>query len=179
MIEHIKRNRKALSNTFALFFSSFFIPVFIIMLLTGNLRLKLLLFVAVLSIAIALFIPLYLLFLFSIGDYKEKRFFSKSPYDYIERNLIEHKYDKESSRFSLYKKRLVFNHKGTTYSAIYYTDVYRNYYGNALLIIKHEDDDTNIVSSIEYKNQELSEKEFIEELENIEIDESRTVLRDI
>ncbi|MUV05534.1 hypothetical protein GN157_17605 [Flavobacterium rakeshii] len=178
MTEEIKRNHKALSNIFALIFSITFGLSFIVIVLTGNLSLKALLYSAVATFAFALFVPVYLLLLFYIADKKEKRFFSKSPYNYIEQNLIEYSYDKKN-RFSFCKKQHVFNHKGLKYTAVFYTNVYKTIYGDLLLIIKHEDNDTNIVSSIEYKKEKLSEKEFIEELENIKTDESRIVLRDI
>lgn len=178
MTEEIKRNHKALSNIFALIFSITFGLSFIVIVLTGNLSLKPLLYSAVTTFAFALFAPLYLLILFYIAGKKEKRFFSKSPYNYIEQNLIEYSYDKKN-RFSFCKKQHIFNHKGLKYTAVFYTNVYKNVYGDLLLIIKHEDDDTNIVHPIDYKNQKFSEKEFIEELENIKTDESRIVLRDI
>lgn len=178
MTEEIKRNHKALSNIFALIFSITFGLSFIVIVLTGNLSLKQLLYSVIATFAFALFVPLYLLILFYIAGKKEKRFFSKSPYDYIEQNLIEHSYDKKN-RFSFCKKQHVFNHKGLKYTAVFYTNVYKTVYGDLLLIIKHEDNDINIVHPIDYKNQKFSEKEFIEELENIKTDESRIVLRDI
>lgn len=118
------------------------------------------------SIVVALFCTLVIFVLEVIRTAQEKRFFEKYPYNFIENNTVEKVLVKE--RFSLYKLYRIFVIDQIKYEAVFYSDVVRNKFGNALLIYKEFKEEEKIVAHlIEYKKCNFNESSLLEELKNI------------
>jgi hypothetical protein len=118
------------------------------------------------ALSLGVFCTLLIFFLELRRTYQENKFFNKEPYCLIEKLTIEKKYIKD--KFSFYKLHRVFEIENVKYEAVFYSDVIKEIYGNALVIVKETNEkDKCILHIIDYKKRKFDKDSLLEELKNI------------
>jgi len=119
------------------------------------------------TISTSLFCTATVFFLEYLRSIKENKFFKKSPYNLIQNKTLETNYIQES-KYDFFKKHRIFKLDDIKYTAIFYSDIVRNPFGNSLVIIKEiNEEEKSIFHIIDYKRQHFDEFSLVNELNKI------------
>ena len=163
MLKVFVLNIKSIGTIF-LFSTSIFMLLFVSMVFFSKGE-HIYLYPVLTAFGIGVFITVMIFSLELIRTYQENRFFKKQPYSLIEKLTIERKYIKD--KLSLYKLHRIFEIENVRYEAVFHSEILKEGFGNALVILKETDEKEWILYLIDYKGRKFDEHSLLEELKNI------------
>ena len=103
--------------------------------------------------------------LLTILSIKENVFFSRYPFNLIGKRTLKSEFLRDS-KLEFFAKNRFFTVDDVNYQAVYYSDVLRNAYGNALLIKTTDAFGERYARVIDYKKKHLDEGGLIAEIKS-------------
>ncbi|MGH2665517.1 hypothetical protein [Flavobacterium sp.] len=168
MLTFLLLNKKPIQTIFKLLL--LFFGVFALLLILFAYALQgviVIIYPLIFTIVLTIFCVLIITFLEYLRTIKETAFFKKTPYKVIEEKLIAIDFI-QNSKYSFFKKHRIFKIDDFKYEAVFYSNVVRNEFGNALVILKEiHTEERCVFHIIDYKKQVFDEFSLINELKKI------------
>lgn len=119
------------------------------------------------TLATAIVCTLAVVFLEYLRTVKENNLFKKTPYNSIEELMFKIEL-RQDSKYDLFKKHRFIRLEQDNYEIIFYSDILRNEFGNALVIIKEAKEKQEAAFHlIDYKKQKFTKSSLFDELKKI------------